>query len=88
MTYVIVGSCVNDGACVDVCPVNCIQPTPQAQAYETTEMLYINPTICVDCNACAEVCPIDAIYPAQKLPEKWFDYAEINAAYFRREWQT
>ena len=84
MTYVIVGSCVNDAACVDVCPVNCIQPGPNSTAYEHAEMLYINPAICVDCHACAEACPINAIYPLQKLPEQWADYAKINAAYFQQ----
>ena len=87
MSYVIVGSCVNDGSCVDVCPVDCIHPTPQTNAYHNAEMLYINPAVCVDCNACAETCPIDAIYPVQKLPEKWAEYAEINAAYFRQAGQ-
>lgn len=83
MSYVIVGSCVNDAVCTDVCPVDCIQPVPPSQAYEHAEMLYINPAICIDCHACAEACPINAIYPAHKLPEKWAEYAEINAAFFR-----
>ncbi len=84
MTYVIVGSCINDAVCTDVCPVDCIQPGPTSAAYEHAEMLYIDPSICIDCHACAEACPINAIYPLQKLPEKWADYAEINAAYFRQ----
>ncbi len=85
MTYVIVGSCVNDAVCADVCPVNCIQPTADRAAYAQTEMLYINPALCVDCHACAEACPVEAIYPAEKLPGKWADYAAINAAYFQQE---
>ena len=83
MSYVIVGSCVNDAVCTDVCPVDCIQPVPSSPAYEHAEMLYINPAICIDCHACAEACPINAIYPAHRLPEKWAEYAEINAAFFR-----
>lgn len=78
----IVGTCVNDAVCTEVCPVNCIQPGPQSPDYLTAEMLYIDPNVCIDCDACADACPIDAIYPAQKLPDEWSEYAAINAAYF------
>lgn len=83
MSYVIVGSCVNDAVCTEVCPVNCIQPTPDARDFATAEMLYINPALCIDCHACAEACPVDAIYPAERLPPEWSAYREINAAFFK-----
>lgn len=83
MAYVIVGSCVNDAACVDACPVDCIHPAPGEAAFSGTDMLYIDPDLCVDCNACAEACPIGAVMPAIKLPVEWQRYREINAAYAR-----
>lgn len=82
MTYVIVGSCINDSVCTNVCPVDCIQPSQNSEDFKTAEMLYIDPDVCIDCNACAEACPIDAIYPANKLPEKWASYRKINADFF------
>ena len=79
MTYVIVGHCINDTACVDVCPVDCIHPSPSEPGFNNADMLYIDPNICVDCNACAEACPIDAIMPARKLPDNLRHYQAINA---------
>lgn len=83
MSYVIVGSCVNDAVCTEVCPVDCIQPSPNARDFEHAEMLYIDPDACVGCNACAEACPVNAIYRIDQLPAQWAAYREINAAYFR-----
>jgi NAD-dependent dihydropyrimidine dehydrogenase PreA subunit len=53
--YVIGSACidVNDKACVDVCPVDCI--------YEGERKSYINPRECIDCGACVDVCPVQAI---------------------------
>lgn len=79
MTYVIIGTCVNDGACVDSCPVNCIHPTPSEPSFATADMLFIDPTLCVDCNACAEICPVDAIMHEDRLPSHLARYREINA---------
>jgi ferredoxin--NADP+ reductase len=79
MAYVIVGSCVNDAACVDVCPVGCIHPTPKEPGFATADMLFIDPQICIDCNACAEACPISAIYREQDLPASMRRYKAINA---------
>src|SRR3712207_9562941 len=62
MTYVIVGSCVKDDSCIEVCPVDCIHPKPGAPDFETAEQLYIDPALCIDCDACVEACPVDAIY--------------------------
>jgi ferredoxin--NADP+ reductase len=82
MTYVITQSCCNDGVCIDVCPTDCIHPTPGSAAFATAEQLYIDPTNCVDCNACAEACPVGAIYSDFRLPEPMHPYLEINAGYF------
>ena len=88
MTYVIVGSCIKDDSCVEVCPVDCIHPKPGAADFETAEQLYIDPEVCIDCDACVEACPVDAIYPDFELPEK-FSYAlELNADFFAQEGST
>lgn len=78
MAYVIVGTCINDAACVDVCPVECIHPTPKEAGFVTADMLFIDPAICIDCNACAEACPVNAILPERLLPPELARYREIN----------
>ncbi|WP_335936119.1 FAD-dependent oxidoreductase [Streptomyces sp. PTD5-9] len=82
MTYVITQNCCSDAACVAVCPVNCIHPTPQERDFGSTEMLHVDPGTCIDCGACADACPVDAIFPADRLPEAQRDYAAVNADYF------
>lgn len=82
VTYVIVGSCIKDDSCVEVCPVDCIHPKPGAVDFEVAEQLYIDPGVCIDCDACVEACPVDAIFSDFELPEK-FDYAlDLNAEFF------
>jgi len=82
MTYVIVGSCIKDDSCIEVCPVDCIHPKPGAADFETAEQLYIDPEVCIDCDACVEACPVDAIFPDFDIPAK-YDYAlELNAEFF------
>lgn len=82
MTYVITQSCCNDASCVDVCPVDCIHPTPDEPGYGSAEMLYVNPDDCIVCGACVDVCPVSAIYPDHELPEHLNDYLMVNADYF------
>jgi ferredoxin len=82
VTYVIVGSCIKDDSCIEVCPVDCIHPKPGAPDFETAEQLYIDPGVCIDCDACVEACPVDAIFPDFEVPEK-YDYAlTLNAEFF------
>ena len=82
MTYVILGSCVLDTACLDACPVDCIRPRPGDPDFQAAEMLYIDPASCVNCNACREACPIDAIQSERSLPGGMHAYPAINAGYF------
>ena len=82
MTYVIVGSCVKDDVCIEVCPVDCIHPRPEDPDFETAEQLYIDPEECIDCDACVEACPVDAIYPGFDVPEKDGDSIDLNALFF------
>jgi NAD-dependent dihydropyrimidine dehydrogenase PreA subunit len=86
MTYVIAEPCINtkDTACVDACPVDCIHPKKDEQAYATAELLYIDPVECIDCGACVPVCPVSAIFALDDLPEKWNQFTAINAAYYGR----
>jgi ferredoxin len=82
MTYVIVGSCIKDDSCIEVCPVDCIHPTPGAPDFETAEQLSIDPAVCIDCDACVEACPVDAIYAQAEIPAK-YDYAlDLNTRFF------
>jgi len=82
MTHVITRACCNDAACVPVCPVNCIHPTPDEPDYGTAEMLYIDPDGCIDCQACVDVCPVSAIVADYDLTPEFARYEEINARYF------
>ncbi|MHB8060128.1 MAG: 4Fe-4S dicluster domain-containing protein [Gaiellaceae bacterium] len=77
MTYVIAEPCIDvkDGACVDVCPVDCI--------HEADRMFVIDPEECIDCGACEPECPVEAIFPEDALPAKWQAFVSINAAYGR-----
>jgi len=85
MAYVIAEPCigVKDTGCVPVCPVQCIHPAAEEEDFPNVEMLYINPDVCIDCGLCVDECPVQAIFPEDELPDKWREFAEKNAAYFR-----
>ncbi len=80
MTYVITTPCIDvqDQACVEVCPVDCIHFDEGDD-----KMLYINPDECIDCGACEPACPVTAIFAEDDLPGDQADFKEINA-----EWYT
>ena len=82
MSYVIAAPCVADFSCVEICPVNCISPTPHDAEFDRAEQMYINPDLCIDCTACFEVCPVGAIFEAADLPAKWKHYEAVNRDYF------
>jgi ferredoxin len=84
MTYVITEPCIGtkDGSCVEVCPVDCIHPTPEEPDYDEAEQLYIDPQECIDCDACAGACPVDAPLADYSLPEEYIKYVQINADYY------
>lgn len=79
MTYVIASTCIDvkDGACQDVCPVECI--------YEGGRMMYIQPLECINCGLCLSVCPVDAIFSDEEIPESEVHFLEINAEFFGPE---
>jgi ferredoxin len=76
MVYVIASTCVDvkDGACQDVCPVECI--------YEGGRMMYIQPEECISCGLCLSVCPVDAIWSEDDLPPHERKFQAINAEFF------
>jgi NAD-dependent dihydropyrimidine dehydrogenase PreA subunit len=76
MTYVIAGPCidVNDRACMDECPVDCI--------YEGDRKSYINPRECIDCGACEPVCPVEAIAQDRRVEPDDQVFIEDNRAFF------
>jgi NAD-dependent dihydropyrimidine dehydrogenase PreA subunit len=81
MTYVITDLCSRDGACVLVCPVECIVPGPKDDP-EWGGSFFIDPDTCIDCGACASECPTDAIFPDYELPAEHAAMEEKNAHFF------
>src|SRR5919109_3374550 len=86
MAYVIAEPCIGqkDNSCVEVCPVDCIHPTPDEPDYENVEQLYIDPDECIDCDACVEACPVDACFAEDQLPDEWTKYIQINSEYYAK----
>ncbi len=79
MPYIITEPCigVKDASCVEVCPVDCISTTDEA------EMYYINPDQCIDCAACELACPVSAIHDENDLSEDMRKYIKINADFYK-----
>lgn len=84
MAHVITDTCQKDMLCLDSCPSEAIHPLKDAPAFATETQLYINPEECMDCGACVTECPTNSIYPAEELPADKADFAEKNAAYFKK----
>lgn len=78
MTFVIAEPCVDvkDGACVEVCPADCIETKEDRNQY------YIDPERCIDCDLCVTVCPVNAIFRQESLPEEWAHFNDINEEFF------
>ena len=68
MTHIITSLCLTDNGCIDVCPVECINPGSSAEQWPT---YYIDPTTCIDCGACVPECPFHAIYPEDEVPSAY-----------------
>ena len=54
-------NCNGCGVCIDVCPFDCIYPSPDNQAAYLGKVA-VNETTCVGCKLCEEVCGWDGIY--------------------------
>jgi ferredoxin len=68
-----------------VCPVDCIHPRKDEANFQTEPQLYIHPDECIDCGACVPVCPVSAIFALEDLPEKWSQFAKINAGWYKNK---
>jgi len=79
MTYVITTPCIDvqDQACVEVCPVDCIHFDEGAD-----RMLFINPDECIDCGACEPACPVSAIFAEDDVPAAEAVYTGLNANWY------
>jgi NAD-dependent dihydropyrimidine dehydrogenase PreA subunit len=87
MTFIITEPCIGtkDTACVDVCPVDCIHPTKDADGFEDAKMLFIDPAECIDCGACEPACPVEAIFEEDAVPDKWKSYIKMNYDHFEEK---
>ena len=65
MSHIITSLCLRDGACMEVCPVECIVPGKPESEWP---WYYINPSDCIDCGACVPECPFEAIFPEDDVP--------------------
>ena len=68
MTHIITSLCLRDGACVDVCPVECIIP---GQPENEWPWYFIDPDTCIDCGACIPECPFEAIFTEEEVPSNY-----------------
>jgi ferredoxin len=84
MAYVIGAACIGtkDNSCTEVCPVDCVHPTPDEPEYDGVDQLFIDPDECIDCDACVEACPVDAIFAGDQLPTKQAEYAAKNGNFY------
>jgi ferredoxin len=84
MTYVITEPCIGnkDSSCVEVCPVDCIHPTPGEPGYAEVKMLFVDPDVCIDCGACVTACPVEAIMPETEVSAEASFWITRNAEYF------
>jgi NAD-dependent dihydropyrimidine dehydrogenase PreA subunit len=85
MAYVITDSCIKDGLCVEVCPVDCIHPRTDEPAFESASQLYINPAECIDCGACVPACPTNSVFSEDDLPPDFAESTAQNADFYARQ---
>ena len=68
MTHIITSLCLRDGACVEVCPVECIVPGLPENEWP---WYFIDPDTCIDCGACIPECPFEAIFIEEEVPSAY-----------------
>ncbi len=68
MTHIITSLCLRDGACMEVCPVECIVP---GQPESEWPWYFIDPDTCIDCGACIPECPYEAIFIEEEVPSAY-----------------
>lgn len=81
LIYVITSRCSRQGACVKVCPVDCIVPGPDGdEVWE--KQYYIDPLSCVGCGECISACPSGAIFSEGNIPSEYQDDVIRNILFF------
>lgn len=87
MPFVVTDLCAaaKDGACIDVCPVDCIRPTRSSSEFAAASQVYINPDECICCGLCVLECPVQAIFSAEDLPPAKVQYVQINRDWFAKK---
>src|SRR5262249_29549402 len=80
MTHIITSICLRDGACVEVCPVECIIPGLPENEWP---WYFIDPDTCIDCGACIPECPYEAIFPEEEVPQAYELAADQERIPFR-----
>ena len=68
MTHIITSLCLRDGACTEVCPVECIVPGKPENEWP---WYFIDPDTCIDCGACVPECPYEAIFIEEEVPSEY-----------------
>ena len=68
MTHIITSLCLRDGACMEVCPVECIVPGKPENEWP---WYFIDPDTCIDCGACIPECPFEAIFTEAEVPSNY-----------------
>ncbi len=48
-----------------------------------TKDIYIDPDVCIQCGNCEPACPVTAIFTEETIPEKWKQYQQINADWYK-----
>jgi NAD-dependent dihydropyrimidine dehydrogenase PreA subunit len=65
---------VKDGACVEVCPMDCI--------YEGDDQFFVHPNECIICGACIDACPTGAIHDSADVPNDQVAFIQKARAHF------
>ena len=81
MTWVITRLCRDcvDGACVEVCPVDCIYGYTGDDKDTFPNQLFIDPEECINCGVCEPECPWEAIFEDEQVPDVFQQDTELNA---------
>jgi ferredoxin len=81
MTHIITSLCLRDGACMEVCPVDCIVPGKPESEWP---WYFIDPDTCIDCGACVPECPYEAIFIEDDVPTAYV----MSPGQIRVPWDT
>ncbi|MBS1984998.1 MAG: 4Fe-4S binding protein [Bdellovibrionales bacterium] len=68
--------CTGCEACIQFCPVDCIELVPGAQYVDMGKMVEVDLDRCIGCKMCAKYCPWDTIHmvPSAESYEKANDW--------------